>query len=79
MRSSAVAHAHPSAVLHDDVALDEIELYAEVLVAAARTDRPLGPDELDRVLGVRRDRPDPHADRTGHGFPPFNRLFTESA
>jgi hypothetical protein len=38
---------------HDRVALDEIELYAEVLSAVAATDRPLTRAELDEVLGVR--------------------------
>lgn len=38
--------------LHDDVALDEIELYAEVLIAVADADHPLSPTEIDRVLGV---------------------------
>jgi hypothetical protein len=38
--------------VHDLVALDEIELYAEVLSAVAATDRPLTVDELDHVLGV---------------------------
>jgi hypothetical protein len=39
--------------VHDRVALDEIELYAEVLSAVAATDRPLTAEELDRVLGLR--------------------------
>lgn len=39
--------------VHDRVALDEIELYAEVLSAVAASDRPLTPDELDEVLGVK--------------------------
>ena len=39
--------------VHDRVALDEIELYAEVLSAVAATDRPLTAEELDRALGVR--------------------------
>lgn len=39
--------------LQDHVALDEIELYAEVLSAVAAADRPLTAEELDRVLGVR--------------------------
>ena len=39
--------------VHDRVALDEIELYAEVLSAVAAADRPLTAEELDRVLGVR--------------------------
>jgi hypothetical protein len=38
--------------LHDDVALDEIELYAEVLSAVAASDGPLSSSELDAVLGV---------------------------
>ena len=36
----------------DRVALDEIELYAEVLSAVAICDRPLTAQELDEVLGV---------------------------
>ena len=39
--------------LHDSVALDEIELYAEVLSAVAASDRPLTPEELDEALGIR--------------------------
>jgi hypothetical protein len=39
--------------VHDLVALNEIELYAEVLSAVAEAERPLTMDELDRVLGVR--------------------------
>ena len=42
--------------VRDDVALDEIELYAEVLSAVAASDGPLSPTELDAVLGVRRVR-----------------------
>jgi hypothetical protein len=38
--------------VHDRVALDEIELYAEVLSAVAATDRPLTSSELDEVLGL---------------------------
>jgi hypothetical protein len=38
--------------VHDRVALDEIELYSEVLSAVAASDRPLTAEELDRVLGV---------------------------
>jgi hypothetical protein len=38
--------------VHDLVALDEIELYAEVLSAVAATDRPLTPAELDEALGI---------------------------
>jgi hypothetical protein len=39
---------------HDRVALDEIELYAEVLSAVATADRRLTAAELDEVLGLRR-------------------------
>jgi hypothetical protein len=38
--------------VHDRVALDEIELYAEVLTAVAAADRPLTADELDEALGI---------------------------
>lgn len=39
--------------VHDDVALDEIELYAEVLSAVAASEGPLSRTELDAVLGVK--------------------------
>ena len=38
--------------VHDRVALDEIELYAEVLTAVAAADRPLTAAELDQALGI---------------------------
>jgi hypothetical protein len=38
--------------VHDLVALDEIELYAEVLSAVAASDRPLTAAELDEALGI---------------------------
>jgi len=38
--------------VHDLVALDEIELYAEVLTAVAAADRPLTAAELDEALGI---------------------------
>jgi len=38
--------------VHDRVALDEIELYAEVLSAVAAADRPLTVAELDEALGI---------------------------
>lgn len=38
--------------VHDRVAMDEIELYAEVLSAVAQADQPLTVHELDVVLGV---------------------------
>ena len=36
----------------DLVALEEIELYAEVLSAVAMADRPLTTEEIDEVLGL---------------------------
>ncbi len=41
--------------VHDRVALDEIELYAEVLSAVAIADRRLTAAEIDEVLGIRSD------------------------
>jgi hypothetical protein len=38
--------------VHDRDALDEIELYAEVLTAVAAADRPLTAAELDEALGI---------------------------
>lgn len=39
--------------VHDSVALDEIELYADVLSAVAASDHPLTREELDEALGLR--------------------------
>ena len=39
--------------VHDDVALGEIELYAEVLATVAASDGPLTKGELDEALGIR--------------------------
>jgi hypothetical protein len=39
--------------VHDRVALDEIDLYSEVLSAVAASSRPLTAEELDEVLGLR--------------------------
>lgn len=39
--------------VHDRVALDEIELYAEMLSAVATAEGPLTVAEIDTVLGVR--------------------------
>ena len=38
--------------VHDLDALNEIELYAEVLSAVAAADRPLTAAELDEALGI---------------------------
>ncbi len=40
--------------LQDPQALDEIELYGELVIAASASERPLSRDEIDRVLGLRR-------------------------
>jgi hypothetical protein len=40
--------------VHDDVALGEIELYAEVLATVAASDGPLTKSELDEALGIHR-------------------------
>ncbi|WP_432537960.1 hypothetical protein [Kineococcus arenarius] len=38
--------------LADDALAEEIELYADVVVAASESDGPLADSDLDRVLGV---------------------------
>jgi hypothetical protein len=53
MEVDALREHHLDLRVHDRVALDEIELYAEVLSAVAASDRPLTAEELDQVLGVR--------------------------
>lgn len=50
----AVKQDAPEAGVHDHVALDEIELYGEVLSAVAGVDRSLTVEEIDVVLGVGR-------------------------
>jgi hypothetical protein len=52
MEVGALREHHLDLRVHDRVALDEIELYAEVLSAVAASDRPLTAEELDQVLGV---------------------------
>ena len=41
--------------LQDPQALDEIELYGELVIAASASDDPLSPDQIDQVLGVGQD------------------------
>jgi hypothetical protein len=48
--------------IQDQSALDEIELYGELVIAATSADRPLSQDEIDRVLGLVRELP--HASGT---------------
>jgi hypothetical protein len=51
--------------VHDRVALDEIDLYTEVLSAVAIADRRLTAAEIDEVLGVRSAEHGPGG-RRGH-------------
>jgi hypothetical protein len=48
-----VAHEADSR-LEDPLVLDEIELYAELVIAASSSDQPLSHAEIDKVLGLRR-------------------------
>lgn len=50
-RSSSPATSRYRAV-HDRVALDEIELYAELIIAAERSDERLSQADIDRILGL---------------------------
>jgi hypothetical protein len=47
-----VLHDDVDLRLHDRVALEEIELYAELLSAVATADRRLTNAEIDSVLGL---------------------------
>jgi hypothetical protein len=38
--------------VHDRVALDEIELYAELIIAAERSEEKLPQADIDRILGL---------------------------
>jgi hypothetical protein len=55
-RESAHSHGHGrplrAASVHDRVALDEIELYAELIIAAERSEEPLSQADIDRILGL---------------------------
>lgn len=39
--------------LEDPTALDEIEMYGELVIAASASDQPLSQDQIDKVLGLR--------------------------
>lgn len=38
--------------VQDPAALEEIELYSELIIVAGESQQPLSQDEIDRVLGV---------------------------
>lgn len=38
--------------LRDEVALDEIEMTSNLIIAASEMARPLSQDEIDQILGV---------------------------
>lgn len=40
----------------DPLALDEIDLYGELVIAASSSDAPLSASTIDEILGVSRDR-----------------------
>jgi hypothetical protein len=42
--------------LQDPAALEEIELYSELIIVAGKSSSPLSPAEIDRALGVREPR-----------------------
>ena len=42
----------PDLRVTDPQALDEIELYGEIVIAASSSERRLSPAEIDQVLGV---------------------------
>lgn len=44
--------ARTDARVHDHVALDEIELYGELMIAASKSEGPLSVAEIDAILGV---------------------------
>jgi hypothetical protein len=51
--------------VHDREAMDEIELYTDVLGAVAAADGPLSRDEIDAVLGVSEQGRTSHPCSTG--------------
>lgn len=60
MGQQSSSHAEPAGAssradprVQDPQALDEIELYGDVLIAASQSEGPLSTDELDAALGLR--------------------------
>ncbi len=45
--------------VQDPLVLDEIELYGDLVIAASASDEPLSQAEIDVVLGLPSDRPEP--------------------
>ncbi|WP_176819118.1 hypothetical protein [Quadrisphaera sp. DSM 44207] len=45
----------PRRRLDDDELAEEIELYGDLVVAASEADEALPQEEIDRLLGIRRD------------------------
>jgi hypothetical protein len=43
---------HPDARVHDLVALDEIELTSELIIAASASEGPMSQEQIDAVLGL---------------------------
>ena len=53
-RDAAYSHGRTLRTsVHDRVALDEIELYAELIIAARSSEEPLSAEAIDAILGVR--------------------------
>lgn len=52
-KDDAVGHDELDLRVHDRVALDEIDLYSEVLSAVAMSERRLTLEELDHALGLK--------------------------
>lgn len=51
-RPAAASTSSRYRAVHDRVALDEIELYAELIIAAERSEEPLSQQDIDRILGL---------------------------
>jgi hypothetical protein len=44
---------NPGARIHDAEALDEIELYGNLMIAASESDGPLSQEQIDEILGIK--------------------------
>ena len=47
---------NPDGRVHDHDALDEIELYGNLMIAASESEGPLTKEQIDEVLGVEPER-----------------------